>query len=113
MNPEILTAIEAELAKAGLPDQAITIRMTGCPNGCARPYLAEIGIVGQSADRYQLYLGGSAASTRLAKPWREKVRGGEIAAQLAPLFVDYRVGRRGDESFGDWAARDVLMEVPA
>ncbi|BDE08107.1 sulfite reductase subunit beta [Vulcanimicrobium alpinum] len=109
--PAILAAIEAELAAAGLPGETIAIRMTGCPNGCTRPYMAEIGIVGQSADRYQLYLGGSPASTRLAKPWREKVRSWEIAPLLAPLFVAFRNDRRVGESFGDWAARDVLAEV--
>jgi sulfite reductase (ferredoxin) len=110
--PEILTAIEAELANAGLPDETIVIRMTGCPNGCARPYLAEIGIVGQSADRYQLYLGGNSSSTRLAKPWRDKIPAAEIATHLAPLFADYRARRRIGESFGDWTARDVVASNP-
>jgi sulfite reductase (ferredoxin) len=111
--PELLDEIEAELARAGLPDQQITMRMTGCPNGCARPYLAEIGIVGQSADRYQVYLGGDPASTRLAKVWRDKVKLAEIAPLLAPLFASYRAERRGAESFGDWSLREVLAEVPA
>jgi sulfite reductase (ferredoxin) len=111
--PEILDAIEAELASAGLAGQPITIRMTGCPNGCARPYLAEIGIVGQSADRYQLYLGGAPASTRLATPWRDGVRSAEIAPLLAPLFAAYAADRRPGEPFGDWCARDVLAAVPA
>ncbi|MDB5092588.1 MAG: sir [Candidatus Eremiobacteraeota bacterium] len=111
--PDILTAIEGALAVAGLPDETITIRMTGCPNGCARPYLAEIGIVGQSPDRYQVYLGGSPASTRLAKPWREKVRSADIATELAPLFAAYRDGRRAGESFGDWTAREIVTEIVA
>ncbi len=85
--------------------------MTGCPNGCARPYVAEIGIVGQSADRYQLYLGGNPASTRLAKVWREKVGAAEIPGVLAPLFAAYAAGRHEDESFGDWTVREVLAEV--
>jgi len=110
--PAILTAIEAELANAGLPDQPIVIRMTGCPNGCARPYLAEIGIVGQSPDRYQLYLGGNPSSTRLAKPWREKIRAAEIATELAPVFAEYRERRRAGESFGDWTAREVVASSP-
>jgi sulfite reductase (ferredoxin) len=111
--PSILDAIEVELAATGLADQAITIRMTGCPNGCARPYVAEIGIVGQSADKYQLYLGGSPGSTRLASVWREGVRSADIAPTLAPLFTAYRARRRDGESFGDWTLRDVLSEVPA
>lgn len=111
--PDILTAVEAEMARAGIGGEAITIRMTGCPNGCARPYMAEIGIVGQSADRYQLYLGGHPASTRLAKPWRDKVPAAEIAPLLAPLFLAYRAGRHEGESFGDWTAREVVSEVLA
>ncbi|HEY4441784.1 MAG TPA: NADPH-dependent assimilatory sulfite reductase hemoprotein subunit [Candidatus Elarobacter sp.] len=111
--PEILTAIEAELAIAQLEHEAIVIRMTGCPNGCARPYLAEIGIVGQSADRYQLYLGGNPQSTRLAKLWREKVRAAEIAPLLAPLFAEFRERRHRGESFGDFTARTIVAEVPA
>ncbi|HTW85766.1 MAG TPA: NADPH-dependent assimilatory sulfite reductase hemoprotein subunit [Candidatus Sulfotelmatobacter sp.] len=111
--PDVLSAIEDALARAGLPREAIAIRMTGCPNGCARPYLAEIGIVGQSLDRYQIYLGGTAASTRLAQPWRDGVRAAEIAASLAPLFVAFRGERRDGETFGDWAARAVTAPVPA
>lgn len=111
--PALLDEIEAELTRAGLADQVITMRMTGCPNGCARPYLAEVGFVGQSADRYQIYLGGNPASTRLAKLWREKVTSAEIVPLLAPLFAAYRAERRDAESFGDWCLREVLTEVPA
>jgi sulfite reductase (ferredoxin) len=111
--PDLLTAIEAELAAAGLAGEPIAIRMTGCPNGCARPYLAEIGIVGQSADRYQVYLGGAPGSTRLALPWREGVRQAEIPGLLAPLFAAFRAGRHPGEAFGDWAAREAFVAVPA
>lgn len=111
--PAILDAVEAELARAGLAGADVTLRMTGCPNGCARPYMAEIGIVGSSADRYQLYLGGEPGSTRLATLWREGVHAAEIASLLAPLFAGYAAGRRSGESFGSWCARDVVAEVPA
>ncbi|HTJ27775.1 MAG TPA: NADPH-dependent assimilatory sulfite reductase hemoprotein subunit [Candidatus Limnocylindria bacterium] len=111
--PALLDDVEAALAQAGLDGQAITIRMTGCPNGCARPFLAEIGLVGKSADRYQVYLGGDPASTRLAKLWRDGVRLAEVAPLLAPLFTAYRAQRAEGESFGDWTLREVLEEVPA
>jgi sulfite reductase (ferredoxin) len=111
--PELLDAIEAELATAGLSREPITMRMTGCPNGCARPYMAEIGIVGQSADRYQLYLGGDPASTRLATLWRSGVRLAEISPLLAPLFAAFAANRRPGEPFGAWCAREVVAEVPA
>jgi sulfite reductase (ferredoxin) len=107
----ILTAIEAELAACGLSGEEIGIRMTGCPNGCARPYLAEIGIVGQSLDRYQIYLGGNPASTRLAKPWRAGVRSAEISTVLAPYFTQFRDTRRPGESFGDWSYRELVSEA--
>ncbi len=83
----------------------MTIRMTGCPNGCARPYMGEIGIVGVSADRYTLYLGGNAASTRLNRVYREGVRGADIAGVLAPLFTRWRAERWASESFGDFCVR--------
>jgi sulfite reductase (ferredoxin) len=109
----IVSALESALAALGLRDESISLRMTGCPNGCARPYVAEIGIVGQSLDRYQLYLGGNAASTRLAKLWRESVRAAEIAPLLAPLFARFFATRRPHESFGDWSVREVITEVSA
>jgi sulfite reductase (ferredoxin) len=109
----ILGAIEGELAACGLAGEAIAIRMTGCPNGCARPYLAEIGIVGQSLDRYQIYLGGNPASTRLAKPWRAGVRSAEIAPLLAPYFTQFRDTRQAGESFGDWSDRELVSETCA
>jgi sulfite reductase (ferredoxin) len=111
--PELLDALEAELANAGLANEPIAMRMTGCPNGCARPYMAEIGIVGQSADRYQLYLGGDLASTRLATLWRSGVRLAEIPELLAPLFVAFAATRRPGEGFGDWSAREVIAAVLA
>ncbi|MEA2718672.1 MAG: hypothetical protein QOJ39_536, partial [Candidatus Eremiobacteraeota bacterium] len=111
--PELLDAVETELANAGLAGESIAIRMTGCPNGCARPYMAEIGIVGQSADKYQLYLGGDPASTRLAALWRSGVRLAEIPALLAPLFGAFGASRRPGEPFGDWCAREVVAEVLA
>ncbi|MBV8580025.1 MAG: NADPH-dependent assimilatory sulfite reductase hemoprotein subunit, partial [Candidatus Eremiobacteraeota bacterium] len=111
--PSLLAAIEAELDRAGLPGEEIAIRMTGCPNGCARPYMAEIGIVGQSPDRYQLFLGGDRASTRLATLWRQGARLAEIPELLAPLFAEFAARRFAGESFGDWAAREAFAPVPA
>ncbi len=111
--PELLAEIERELAAAGLASEPVVIRMTGCPNGCARPYMAEVGIVGQSPDRYQIYLGGDPAGTRLALLWRDGVRLAEIAPLLAPLLRAFAANRRPGEPFGDWCARDVVAPVPA
>jgi len=79
--------------------------MTGCPNGCARPYTAEIGIVGQSTDMHTIYLGGSPIGTRLAQLFRNGVRLQEIAVVLSPMFEEYAVDRDANERFGDWVAR--------
>ena len=87
--PELITRIEALLAEVGLGDQEITIRMTGCPNGCARPYMAEIGFVGKAPGRYQMWLGGNEASTRLNRLYREMVKDPDIINELRPLFARY------------------------
>ena len=72
--PDLVTALEAELDRYGLGEDEITIRMTGCPNGCARPYLAEIGLVGRNPGLYNLYLGGAFDGTRLNKLYRKDIR---------------------------------------
>lgn len=106
IGPELFGAIQAEADRAGLAGQSIRVRVTGCPNGCARPYTAEIGIVGQSVDLYSIYLGGSPEGTRLAQLYSHGVRRGEIAARLRPLFARYATARTPGESFGDWAHRE-------
>jgi sulfite reductase (NADPH) hemoprotein beta-component len=87
--------------------------MTGCPNGCARPYMAEIGFVGKAPGRYQVWLGGNEASTRLNRLYRDMVKDPEIIAELRPLFVRYAQERLAEERFGDWVARVLWPEQPA
>jgi sulfite reductase (NADPH) hemoprotein beta-component len=103
--PDLITRLEDELESVGLAQDDITIRMTGCPNGCARPYLAEIGLVGRSPGIYNLYLGGAFDGTRMNKLYRKDVDGDAIVAALAPLFRDYAEHRASDERFGDYAMR--------
>jgi sulfite reductase (ferredoxin) len=103
--PSIVAEVDVVLDRLGLGSEPVAIRMTGCPNGCARPYLGEVGIVGVSADRYNLYLGGNAASTRLNQVYREGVRAAEIPAVLAPLFARWGAERESDEGFGDFCVR--------
>ena len=103
--PDLVTALEAELERHGLAKDEITIRMTGCPNGCARPYLAEIGLVGRTPGVYNLYLGGAFDGTRLNKLYRKDVRHPEITAALSPLFGAYAAGRRDGEHFADFVIR--------
>ncbi len=111
--PDLITRLEGLLAEVGLGDQEITIRMTGCPNGCARPYMAEIGFVGKAPGRYQIWLGGNEASTRLNRLYRDMVKDPDIVAELRPLFVRYGQERLADERFGDWVARVLWPEPPA
>jgi sulfite reductase (NADPH) hemoprotein beta-component len=108
--PELMTRIEGLLAEVGLGDQEITIRMTGCPNGCARPYMAEIGFVGKAPGRYQLWLGGNEASTRLNRLYRDMVKDPDIVTELRPLFTRYAQEKKGAERFGDWVARVLWQE---
>ena len=89
----------------GLAQDDITIRMTGCPNGCARPYLAEIGLVGRSPGLYNLYLGGAFDGTRMNKLYRRDVGGDAIVDALAPLFREYAEHRAPGERFGDYTIR--------
>ena len=87
--PDLITALEERLAAHGLADDEIVIRMTGCPNGCARPYLAEIGFVGKGPGRYNLYLGAAFDGSRLSKLYAEDLDHDGIVAALDPLFAAY------------------------
>ena len=104
-QPALLESIGRELKAAGLQDAAVAIRTTGCANGCARPYTAEIGIVGQSVNLYGIYLGGSDVGTRLGSLFAGNVPRGEIGQRLRPVFEAYRTQRAQGESFGEFCAR--------
>jgi sulfite reductase (NADPH) hemoprotein beta-component len=103
--PSLLTRLEAELEPLGLANEDITIRMTGCPNGCARPYMSEIGLVGRSPGLYNLYLGGAHDGSRLSKLHARDIDDDAIVAALRPVFTAYATDRNEDESFGDFVIR--------
>jgi sulfite reductase (NADPH) hemoprotein beta-component len=103
--PELLTVLEGSLDKAGLRDDEIVIRMTGCPNGCARPYLAEIGLVGRNPGLYNLYLGAAFNGERLNKLYAEDIDQGRIVGLLEPMFARYAKEREEGEHFGDFVIR--------
>ncbi|MEM8951748.1 MAG: NADPH-dependent assimilatory sulfite reductase hemoprotein subunit [Pseudomonadota bacterium] len=107
--PDLVTALEAVLSEAGLADDAIVIRMTGCPNGCARPYLAEIGLVGRASGTYNLYLGAAFDGSRLNKLYRQDVDHEAIIEALTPLIEAYAKGRRNGERFGDFVIRNGII----
>ncbi|GAA5496257.1 sulfite reductase [NADPH] hemoprotein beta-component [Rubritalea halochordaticola] len=103
--PDVITELEEVVEECGLRHDAITIRMTGCPNGCGRPFLAEIGFVGRGPDKYNMYLGGGHAGHRLNKLYRESVPGSEIKNVLRPIIEDYAKSREEGEKFGDFVIR--------
>jgi sulfite reductase (NADPH) hemoprotein beta-component len=103
--PSLIGKLEQVLAACGLANDAITVRMTGCPNGCARPYLAEIAFVGKSPGKYNVYLGGGFAGERLNKLYRSGLSEPEILAELTPILQRYAAERGPSEHFGDFAIR--------
>ena len=114
--PQLLDEFETTLADLGIPNEAIVVRMTGCPNGCARPYVAEIGLVGRALNKYTLYLGGSAAGTRLAQPFLDLVAVDDLVPTLRPILARWRDDAPEGESFGDYCARvgfDALHQFAA
>jgi sulfite reductase (ferredoxin) len=93
------------LRELGLEREAMSVRMTGCPNGCVRPYQSDVGIVGRSGDKYMLFVGGHVHGHRLNFELRDLVPRGQIVATLRPLLVHFKAGRTAGESFGDFCHR--------
>jgi len=103
--PELLDKIEPMLEEAGLREDDIVIRMTGCPNGCARPALAEISFIGKAPGKYNMYLGGGFAGERLNKLYKENIGEKEILDSLAPIVKQFAKERQEGEHFGDFVIR--------
>jgi sulfite reductase (NADPH) hemoprotein beta-component len=103
--PELITKIEDICEKVGLRDDDIVIRMTGCPNGCGRPFLGEIGFVGKAPGKYNLYLGAGFAGERLNKMYRENIGEEQILEELTPILEAYAKEREDGERFGDFTIR--------
>lgn len=103
--PDLITVLEERLAAHGLAEAEIVIRMTGCPNGCSRPYIAEIGLVGKGPGRYNLYLGAAFDGSRLSKLYAENLDHGAIIANLEPILKAYQSERQDGEHFGDYTIR--------
>lgn len=103
--PSMLARTRKLLNKLGLKNETFVTRMTGCPNGCARPYMAELGFVGQAPKCYQLWLGGSPNQVRLARPYMDKLHEDNLEQELEPLFACFKQNRNEGESFGDFCDR--------
>ncbi|HEX8668589.1 MAG TPA: assimilatory sulfite reductase (NADPH) hemoprotein subunit [Allosphingosinicella sp.] len=103
--PDFLEKVEAILAENGLSDDAITLRLSGCPNGCSRPYVAEIALSGRAPGKYNLYLGGGFHGERLNRPYRENIGEGAILDILSESLGRYARERTPGERFGDFVMR--------
>jgi sulfite reductase (NADPH) hemoprotein beta-component len=108
--PDLLQQIEGMASRHGVDQQAIVMRMTGCPNGCARPYVAEIGLVGKGPGRYNLQLGGDGTGLRLNRLYRKNLSEGVLLETLDGLFQQYAANRLRDERFGDFVIRSGIVK---
>jgi len=113
--PSVIDQLEKALADLGLAQERFTVRMTGCPNGCARPYNADIGLVGRSAQMgpdgrpgpgtYTIFLGGRTVGDRLNKPFKDYVHHDQLVSELTPVFRRFKTDRQDGESFGEFCGR--------
>lgn len=109
--PRVIDDLEVELRKHDLIGERISVHMTGCPNGCARPYTPDIGLVGKSRGKYTVYLGGNAEGTRLAFLFKDQVPLEEIAQSVSPILSYFKAERQESESFGDFCHRKGLADL--
>lgn len=110
--PQLLPKLETALARHGLADAPILLRLSGCPNGCSRPYLGEIALVGRGPGRYDLRLGADFSGQRLNQLYRENIDEATILDTLDPLFARYAAERAHDEGFGDFLLRAGVLASP-
>ncbi|WNG28058.1 assimilatory sulfite reductase (NADPH) hemoprotein subunit [Cystobacter fuscus] len=111
--PDLVGLLESRMAVHGLEKDNIHLRITGCPNGCARPYLAELALVGKAPGRYNLFLGGDLRGQRLNRLYRENIDEAGLLEVLEPVFAAYAKDRRPGEGFGDFTVRSGLVANPS
>lgn len=111
--PEVIDRLEPIVTELGLDQEHFSIRMTGCPNGCARPYVADIGLVGRTLGKYNIYLGGNLEGTRLNTLYRELVSGVDLPSAIRAVVAAYVENRHDGERIGDWAARTGVAAIAA
>jgi len=108
--PVVIRDLEKEIVNLGLEDEKISVRMTGCPNGCSRPYVADIAFVGRSLDKYTIFIGGDASGTRLNKEFKDLVSTKDLVEEVKPLLEIYKSYRKEDDKFGDFWARNEISQ---
>jgi len=105
--PTVIRDLEKEITELGLEDEKISVRMTGCPNGCSRPYVADIAFVGRSLDKYTIFIGGDSSGTRLNYEYKDLVKTADLVSEVRPLLEIYKKERGAGESFGHfWAQQE-------
>jgi len=109
--PTLVDELDKIIANLGISDASIAIRSTGCPNGCGRPYLGEIGLVGKAPGKYNLYLGAGLDGMRLNKLYRQAITHDEIVEVLEPILTDFSQSREAGESFGDFCIRKEYVKA--
>ncbi|MEI7699802.1 MAG: NADPH-dependent assimilatory sulfite reductase hemoprotein subunit [Planctomycetia bacterium] len=112
--PGLIDQLDVEIARLGLQSSKIAVHMTGCPNGCARPYTPDIGLVGKAVGKYTMFVGGNPEGTRLGFIYRDMVELQDIVPALSPLLHAFKLERQGAESFGDFCTRkglDALSKI--
>jgi sulfite reductase (ferredoxin) len=109
--PGVIDQLDVEIARLGLQSSRIAVHMTGCPNGCARPYTPDIGLVGKAVGKYTVFVGGNPQGTRLGFIYRDMVPLEDIVPTLTPLLALFRTQHSGSESFGDFCARLGLEQL--
>ena len=103
--PEFVSNFRGLLTRLGLGEEVVMLRMTGCPNGCARPYMAELALVGDGVESYQVWTGGSPVLTRVSSTYADRVKWATMDRSLEPLLVHWRDNRTPKEAFGDFCHR--------
>lgn len=111
--PDFMTQLEAEMEKLELSEELISVHMTGCPNGCARPYTPDIGLVGKTLGKYTIFLGGNAIGTRLGFIYKDVVPEADLIPTLAPLLAFFKEARQEGETFGDFCDRQGMEGLEA
>lgn len=114
--PDIIRDLDSVLQELGLENEKLSVRMTGCPNGCSRPYVADIGFVGRSLNKYSIFIGGDPSGTRLNEKYKDLVEQEDLIDEVRPLLEQFKENREAEEGFSDYWNRvglEQTEDIPA